>query len=50
MEDFASMLRVAMALLQLEFPIWGFSFSFWQIMLFSMVVSIIIWILWEVFS
>lgn len=50
MEDFAAMLRTAMALMQLEMSIWGFSFSFWHIMLFGMAVPIIVWILWEVFS
>ncbi len=49
MEDFAAMLRTVMALMKLEMSIWGFSFSFWQIMLFGMVVGIIVWFLWEVF-
>lgn len=49
MEDFAAMLSTAMKLLQIEFTIWGFAFSYWQIMLFGMAASIIIWFLWEVF-
>ena len=45
MEDFAVLIQTVLWLLQLEFPIWGFTFSFWQIMLFGLVVFIIIWFL-----
>lgn len=46
--DFGVMLSSAMQIMQVELTLWGFTFSLWQIFLFGIVASIVIWVLWEV--
>ncbi len=48
--DFGAMLNAAMTIMKTELTLWGYTFSMWQVFLFGMVASIIIWILWEVFA
>lgn len=45
MEDFKVLIDTVVWLLQLEMTIWGFTFSFWHIMLFGLVTFIILWFL-----
>lgn len=45
MEDFAALINTVVSLMKLEMSIWGFSFSFWHIMLFGMLAGILIWFL-----
>lgn len=46
--DYGAAIAAALQLLKFEMSIWGFTFSFWQVMLFGMVAAIIIWFLVEV--
>ena len=48
MEDFAEVISGAMALFRMEFTLYGYTLSFWQIFCFSVVASIVIWIVREV--
>ena len=45
MEDFKALVDTVIGLLQLKMTIWGFTFSFWNILLFGLVTSIILWFL-----
>lgn len=47
--DFTSVISATLRLFKIEFTIYGFTFSLWQVFLFSIAVSIVIWILSEVF-
>ena len=50
MEDFGALVNTCLRLLQIEFTIWGFTFSYWHILLFGMFAGIMIWFLTEVFN
>ena len=50
MEEFGVLINTCLRLLKMEFSIWGFTFSFWHILLFGMVAGIVIWFLTEVFN
>ena len=49
MEDFSAALSAALALFKMEFTLWGFTFSFWEVFCFVVIASIIAWIIGEVF-
>lgn len=49
MEIFGTVLSLVMGLFQTEFTLYGFTFSFWQVFVFTTVASIVGGILWEVF-
>lgn len=49
MELFGTLLSLVMDLFQMEFTLYGFTFSFWQVFVFDIVVGIIAWIIMEVF-
>ncbi len=49
MELFGQLLTMVLDLLQVEFTIFGFTFSFWQVFVFDIVAGIVAWILSEVF-
>ena len=46
--DFAALLSFTLQAFSMEFNIYGFTFSFWQVFLFSSVSAIVGRILWEV--
>lgn len=48
MEDLKLLIEVIVDLMKFEFTIWGFTLSFWGIMLWSMVAGIVIWLVVEV--
>lgn len=47
--DFGALISSTMRVFTMEFTIYGFTFSFWQVFLFSAVSAILGRILWEVF-
>ncbi len=49
MEDIASLISGTLRLFSLEFTLYGFTFSLWEVFLFSATVSIIARILYEIF-
>ncbi len=46
--DVGSMLAAAMRVFQTPLTIYGFTFSFWEVFCFSIVASIVIWLIVEV--
>lgn len=48
MELFGTVLKLTMNLFCMEFTLLGFTFSFWQVFVFSIVAGIVGWILGEV--
>lgn len=46
--DYGAAIAAALQLLKFEMTIWGFTFSFWQVMLYGILITIVIWILVEV--
>lgn len=50
MEDLAAMIGTAVHVLKFEMVLWGFTFSFWQICLFGMVASVILYVVWRFFD
>ena len=50
MEDFAAMIGAVVNLMKFEFTLWGFSLSFWQILIWGMVATIILGLIWGFFS
>ena len=47
--DFGSMIAAVWRLFCLEFTLYGFTFSWWQVCAFTIAAGILIWILKEVF-
>lgn len=47
--DFSAMIAATVELFSVEFTIYGFTFSFWEVFLFSIAASIVIWILAHIF-
>ena len=50
MEDFAAMLALPVQLLKFEFSIYGFTLSFWEVLLWSMVAAFVLRIVWGFFD
>ena len=48
--DFGLIIEKVVELFSIEFTIYGFTFSLWQVFLFDIAASIVIWVLVEVFS
>lgn len=48
MEDVALLINIIMALLEQEFELWGYTFSFWNILAFGCVSSTVAWAVWEI--
>lgn len=46
MEDVKAMIDVLVEILQIPFTIWGFTLSFWEIMLALIIGSIVIGLVW----
>lgn len=47
--DLARVFELVVELFSIEFTLYGFTFSMWQVFLFDMVAGIIVWIIVEVF-
>ena len=50
MDDFAAMLSLAVQLMQVELTLYGFTFSFWQVLLWSMVAVVVVFLVWGFFD
>lgn len=50
MDDFAAMLASAANVMKFEMTLWGFTFSFWNICLWGMVASVVLYLLWRFFD
>lgn len=42
MEDFSAMIKLSVWLMQHDMTIWGFTFSFWDFLIWSIVAGIVI--------
>lgn len=49
MSDIATLFSYVLQLFQIEFTLYGFTFSLWEVFIFSVVASLVAWLLWEVF-
>lgn len=47
--DFGQLVEKVVEVFSIEFTIYGFTFSMWQVFLFDIAASIVIWVLAEVF-
>lgn len=50
MEDFASMISGARDLMAFEMSIYGFTFSFWDIFLWSIVATVVLYVVMRYFE
>ena len=49
MEMFALLMEKTFALFKTPLTLWGFTFSFWEIFVFSIVAGLVTWILYTIF-
>ena len=42
MEDLAALMTICVDLMKIPFTIWGFTLSWWEILLYSLIASIVI--------
>ena len=49
MSDIAALFSYIVKLFQIEFTLYGYTFSLWQVFVFTIVASLVCRILWEVF-
>lgn len=49
MEHIAALFTYVIRLFQIDFTLYGYTFSLWEVFVFSVVASIICRLLWEVF-
>jgi len=49
LSDFSALISATVQIFSVEFTIYGFTFSFWEVFLFGIVVSIIGWFLAKLF-
>ena len=47
--DFGMLIEKVLELFSIEFTVYGFTFSLWQVFLFDIAAGIVIWALVEVF-
>ena len=50
MEDLQALISSVFGLFQIEFTVYGFTLSFWQVLCFSVVAGVVAWIIGEVFG
>ena len=50
MEDFAVMISAVVAVMKFEFMIWGFTLSFWQIFIYGLIVTVLLYLFWGFFD
>ena len=50
MEVFAAVLKTVLDIFKLDFTLYGFTFSLWQVFIFTMAASILLWMLGRFFN
>lgn len=50
MEDFAAMISGVVDIMKFEFTVWGYTVSFWNVLLWSLLASFVIWLIWGFFN
>lgn len=50
MQVFQTVFNAVLGIFKLPFTIYGYTFSFWQIFLWSAIAAIILWFLYELFG
>jgi hypothetical protein len=50
MDSLKNAILLAKKLMDTPLTLWGFTFSFWQIFLWVMVASLVLWFIWRVFN
>ena len=50
MSDFAAMIQAVVQLMQMPFTLWGFTLNFWDIMIWSLIAGIIIYLIVRFFQ
>lgn len=50
MEDFGAMLTATLEIFQIDFTLYGFTFSFWDVFKWSIVAGLLIWFLGGLFG
>lgn len=48
LEDIGLMISTTVDILKIEFTLYNFTFSLWQVLLFNLVAGIVIWVIREV--
>lgn len=48
-EDVGLVFSAVMRLFKLEFTLYGYTFSWWEVFVFSIVAGLVLWFFWEVF-
>lgn len=48
MEIIGQMLESILAILNIEFTVWGFTLTLWKVFVFTAVSLIMSWVIWEV--
>ena len=49
MELFGQAVQSALDIFKIEFTLWGFTFSFWEVFAFTIVAGIVCWVISEIF-
>lgn len=49
MELFQSLIACALDLFQIDFILWGVTFSFWEVFLYTGIAGVLVWFIGEVF-
>lgn len=49
MSDIGTLFEKVVEVFSIEFTIYGFTFSMWQVFLFDFAAGIVVWIIYEVF-
>lgn len=49
LSDFGAVITAAVQLFSMEFTLYGFTFSFWEVFLFSIAAGIVAWVLGKLF-
>ena len=49
MSELAAVFAVVIELFKIEFSLYGFTFSLWQVFVFTVVASLVCWLIGEVF-
>lgn len=50
MEDLAALIQTVVDLMRFEFTIWGFTLSFWGILIWSLIAGLIVWAVMRFFE
>ena len=50
MADFAAMIQAMVQLIQVPFTIWGFTLNFWDILIWTLVAGILVYVIVRFFN